>query len=178
MDPCLYSRRTDNGLSLYLVLYVDDLIYAGDRSMAVLLKTELGRQYKVIHDGAARWISISEIKVTKDRRARLLHLSQGLYLLDMLKRFNMSGCKPVQTPMEPATYLSNEISPTSPAERQEMADKPYRELIRSPLYAANCTRPAQEGTHLRQLLVDLGQHTSITRPTEFAGDNQGSLFLA
>lgn len=37
---------------------------------------------------------------------------------------------------------------------------------------------AQEGTHLRQLLVDLGQHTSMTRPTELAGDNQGSLFLA
>ena len=281
IDPCLYSKKSDSGSALYLALYVDDLIYAGDDQLITWFKTELGRRFKVTHDGAVHWIL--GIRVSRDRPKRTLHMTQELYLVDMLRKFNMSDCKPVQTPMETTTHLSKAMSPTSPEERHEMTGKPYKELVGSLLYAANCTRPdlafavgvlcrhmedpgiehwkaakrvlryisgttrmglnfgeetseleltgftdsdfagdvdgrrstsgmiyrlngaaiawgsrlqgsvalssteaeyiamswaAQEGTYLRQLLVDLGQGTATAGPTKLAGDNQGSLFLA
>jgi hypothetical protein len=40
------------------------------------------------------------IKITRDRAARTLTISQGAYVLDVLKRFDMLDCRPVSTPMD------------------------------------------------------------------------------
>ena len=45
---------------------------------------------------------------------RTISLSQKQYILDMLKRYGMSDCKPVSTPMSPGSKLSTSMAPSSP----------------------------------------------------------------
>ncbi|GBM03700.1 hypothetical protein AVEN_134926-1 [Araneus ventricosus] len=62
-----------------------------------------------------------------------LKLDQEEYIDKMLKRFNMSDCKPCSTPLE---------SKCTPADfaNSELFEGPFRELISSLLYLAVTTR--------------------------------------
>lgn len=63
----------------------------------------------------------------------LLTLSQQDYIKEILEKFNMTNCNPVNTPMEVGIKL----------EKAQACDEslPYRELIGSINYLAVCTRP-------------------------------------
>ena len=81
------------------------------------------------------------LQIIRDRQKRQLFLSQQQYIKDMLTRFNMAGCHPRSAPADSHTRLTSSMSPKDILEKQRMEKIPYRELIGSLSYAANCTRP-------------------------------------
>ena len=63
------------------------------------------------------------------RSKRTLSLSQHQCCVDMLEEFGMADCRPVSTPMAPGTHLNASMSPQTPADVEEMKDKPYMRAV-------------------------------------------------
>ena len=81
------------------------------------------------------------VRVDQNPALKTIQLSQQAYITDMLEKFEMTNCKPVDTPMESRVKLSKSMVPTSSQGRIEMERIPYSEAVGSLLWVANGTRP-------------------------------------
>lgn len=82
------------------------------------------------------WVqSYLGIRVTRNRDRGTLILDQSVYIKNVLKRFGMSDCKPVSTPMQ----LGLKLSKTDDVLKDEVYN--YRQLLGCLMYLAVCTRP-------------------------------------
>ena len=100
-DPCVYLYD-HNGAELYLALYVDDLLLAGNDSEAIsMVKGKLQKRFKMTDMGEASLVLGMEVK--RDREAGTLTISQETYCKSILEQFGVSDCKPTSTP---AGYVS------------------------------------------------------------------------
>ncbi|GJT19276.1 hypothetical protein Tco_0877982 [Tanacetum coccineum] len=70
-----------------------------------------------------------------------LTLSQTDYISKVLKKFNMSSCKPVPTLLAPHFKLSSHECPKSEEDKEYMSRVPYSSAVGSLMYAMVCTRP-------------------------------------
>ena len=116
---------------MYLLLYVDDIIIAGDDYEKVSeLKKELMNQFRMKDLGNLH----SFLGVNMVRTEDEIKLSQSTYLKKLLKRFGMEECRPVKTPIElkPDLHEDAEITDTS---------RPYRELVGCLMYVMLTTKP-------------------------------------
>ena len=94
-DPCVYLFD-HNGANIYLTLYVDDLLLAGNDSNAIsMVKGKLHKRFKTTDMGEASLVLGLEIK--RDREAGTLTISQEAYCKSILEWFRMSDCKPTST---------------------------------------------------------------------------------
>jgi hypothetical protein len=140
MDPCLYFRTNADGDELYVTVYVDDLIIAGTNlEVITAFKGELCAVYSMKDLGDLKYCLGMEI--TRDSTSGNITLSQTKYIDDICRRFRVSSCKPVNTPMQSDTRLSKQDAPLTPAESAEAEKFPYREIIGSVMYLMTCTRP-------------------------------------
>ena len=93
-DPCFYIREK-NGKKLLLVLYVDDgLVASSDIKDLNEFFEELKNEFKIISKEADYFLGI-QIK----RESGKIKICQEAYAKKILERFNLSGCKKVNTPM-------------------------------------------------------------------------------
>lgn len=139
-DSCVYYKKLEDGFFVYLLLYVDDmLIAAKSMSQIVRLKKQLGEEFEMKDLGVAK--KILGMEITRDRRAGKLMLSQQSYIEKVLKRFNMTGAKPVSVPFASQFKLSTDMSPKTDKEMEQMSNVPYSSAIGSIMYAMVCTRP-------------------------------------
>ena len=53
----------------------------------------------------------------------------------------MADCRPVSIPMSPGTHLNASMSPQTPADVEEMKDKPYMRVVGKLNWPALATRP-------------------------------------
>jgi hypothetical protein len=139
-DPCLYIQKKA-GEVMYLNVYVDDVaaVYS-DEEMYRKLRDELKSEFKLSEsDDDNTYLGIVIERQADDGKCIQIH--QIPYINEILERYNMTECKPVATPLDPGLKLTKEQSPTTESGKAEMAQKPYRQLIGSLLYLANCTRP-------------------------------------
>ena len=81
------------------------------------------------------------MKISRDRSAGTLNLSQELYIEKVLSRFRVNDAKPRTTPLANHFKLSKEQSPKTAEERDHMALIPYASVVGSLIYAMVCTRP-------------------------------------
>ena len=79
--------------------------------------------------------------VERDRAARTISISQEAFINSILARFNLTDASPLSTPLTPGTHLSAADCPTSQEEKDEMATRPYRELVGAISWLALGTRP-------------------------------------
>lgn len=84
---------------------------------------------------------ILSMKVILDRKNKKLWLSQEKYIEKVLKIFNMSKVKIVETPLVGHFKLGSSLSPTSEEEKEEMKSILYASVVDSLMYAMVCTRP-------------------------------------
>ena len=132
-DHCLYVLWSNTGKFIIVVLYVDDLIITGnDSTMLTNLKAQLSRKYKMKDLGELHWCL--GMRVTRDRKKKTIKLDQAKYIGDVLKRFNMTECKPVATPAEPSVKLTKNTGSTN-------SNVPYMSAVGSLMYAMVGTRP-------------------------------------
>ena len=80
-----------------LIVYVDDIILIGDDVVEIEeIKKTLAREFEIKDLGRLRYFLGMEFARTKKE----LVVSQRKYILDLLKETGMSGCKPVDTPID------------------------------------------------------------------------------
>ena len=70
-----------------------------------------------------------------------IFMVQQKYVMDILRQFDMVGCKAVSTPLEPGVKLSVVDSPGDDLGKAKMEAYPYRQVIGKLMYLAVCTRP-------------------------------------
>ncbi|MCO5602353.1 hypothetical protein L7F22_056484 [Adiantum nelumboides] len=123
-DPCLYVKRQLNGQLIMLILYVDDMLIAGHSKKDIAdLKTKLKSKFDMKDLGEAN--HILGMRITRDRKKRLLYLSQKEYVHKVLDRFNMQKGKALSTPLPAYLKLSKNDCPKSVKKKIEMAKITY-----------------------------------------------------
>ena len=138
-EPCVYKRIQAQKV-VFLVLYVDDILLIGnDKQVLSGVKDWLHKQFDMKDLGEANYIL--GIKLIRDRKNKLLALSQASYIDKILVRFNMENSKRGSLPFRHGIHLSKEQSPKTPEQKERMSRIPYASAVGSLMYAMLCTRP-------------------------------------
>lgn len=133
-NNCVYVYENE----LILTIYVDDiLLFTKNLDKLKQVKVLLMSQYEIRDLGTASYL----LGIRIDYNERNIKLSQKLYIERLLNEYNIIECKTTKTPVELGTKLSKYDSPANDAEREEMRNVPYRQLIGSLMYIALATRP-------------------------------------
>ena len=80
------------------------------------------------------------MRISRDRSAGTLNLSQELYIEKVLSRFMVNDAKPRTTPLSNHFKLSKEQSPKIAEERDHMTLVPYASAVGTLMYVMVCTR--------------------------------------
>ena len=138
-DHCIYTRL-EGASTVIIALYVDDLIIASNSDEKMKwTKDFLNQRFEMKDLGPLSYCL--GIQIRRDRTNRILWMSQEKYISDVLKRFNMSDCRPVATPLEPGVRLTKDMGPATQKEMEDMRKVPYRSAVGSLMYAMVGTRP-------------------------------------
>lgn len=130
-EHALYVKVNNNGYMLMVCLYVDDLIFTGnDPRMFEDFKKEMTREFEMTDIGLMSYYLGIEVKQMEEG----IFISQEGYAREVLKKFKMEKCNPVNTPVECGVKLSKyedgeKVNPTI-----------FKSLVGSLRYLT-CTRP-------------------------------------
>jgi hypothetical protein len=91
----LYFKIMNNE-PIILLLYVDDLFLTGEEKLIVECKKRLASKFEMKDLGLMHCFLGLEVWQSPER----IFLNQGKYTVEILKRFDMLECKPMNTPME------------------------------------------------------------------------------
>lgn len=129
-DYCLYVKEEKEN-SVYLVIYVDDLLIAGKDARVVRnIQEKLKKEFEMADMGEVH--HFLGIKVERKMEEGLMTLSQTGQIDKLLLNFGMEQCNPVKTPAEPNLHLEKFSGECK---------NPYRELIGGLMYIMMGTRP-------------------------------------
>ena len=96
-DYALYIKAHKNGDILFVCLYVDDLIFTGNNPrLFEEFKADMAREFEMTDMGFMSYYLGLEVKQMKDG----IFISQESYVKEMLKKFILNDCKPINTPIE------------------------------------------------------------------------------
>ncbi|CAI7875036.1 unnamed protein product [Closterium sp. NIES-54] len=162
-DPSLFLR-TDTTLPLFYVLvYVDDLVFAtADTEALAHVKSELQKRHTCTDLGELT--SYLGLRITRDRAQRTITLTQSHMVQQVLQRFGFTYSSPQSTPLPNGHSLSappsdESVQPSGPCEVE--------------IYAG--AMAAQELRWLTYLLTDLGE--APRSPPVLYVDNKAMLAL-
>lgn len=141
-DPCLFSRRVDDGI-IVVGVYVDDIIVAhnGSKHLEWFTKQFTGpKGFRGKHVGNLSWFLGVEVTQHEDFTVTL---SQDQYIKKLLEKF--APARPASMikhamPCNPLTFQSLTTAKTD-FERDRASRLPYLQLIGSLLYLSTMTRP-------------------------------------
>ncbi|CAI7753289.1 unnamed protein product [Closterium sp. NIES-53] len=150
--------RTDTSLSqLYVLLYVDDLVFATvDTEALALVKAELQERHTCTDMGELQ--SYLGLQVTRDRARCTITLTQSNMVQQVLQRFSFEI-----SPLQPTPLPTGHSLSIPPFEESVEPSGPYPELVGFLIYLMTCTRP-DFAYHLSLLAryVALGSHRKLT----------------
>ena len=136
MDTCIYTRGSGSN-RIILGIHVDDQAIAGPNKKVInQFKHEMGQHFKMKDLGPLTHILGVEVK--RDRQNRILTLSQGGYIKQVLERYGMSDCNPTKLPFTPGLNFTQDDLPTKTPSPEIISD--YRGKIGSLIYAMKQTR--------------------------------------
>ena len=81
------------------------------------------------------------IRIFRDRKNRMLALSQASYIDTIIERFAMQEAKKGTQPSIAGMTLSLDDCPKTIEDRERMSKVPYASAVGSLMYAMLCTRP-------------------------------------
>ena len=138
-EPCVYKRIINDKVA-FLVLYVDDILLIGnDVGYLTDIKNWLATQFQMKDLGEAQYVL--GIQIFKNRKNRMLALSQASYIDKMLSRYSIQKSKRGLLPFRHGVHLSRKQCPKTPQEVEDMRHIPYASAVGSLMYVMLCTRP-------------------------------------
>ncbi|CAI7864322.1 unnamed protein product [Closterium sp. NIES-54] len=134
-DPSLFLRTNTSLPPFYVLVYVDDLVFAtADTEALTLVKSELQKRHTYTDLGELR--SYLGLQITRDRARRTITLTQSYMVHQVLQRFGFQFSSPQPTPLSTSHSLSAPLSDESVE-----PSGPYLELVGCLMYLMTCTRP-------------------------------------
>ncbi|CAI7874052.1 unnamed protein product [Closterium sp. NIES-54] len=130
-DPTLFLR-TDTALSpFYILVYVDDLVFAtADTAGLVHVKSELQKRHTCT--GLGELHSYLGLQITRDRARRTITLTQSHMVHQVLQCFNFTYSSPLST---------RQLLSALPSDESVVPSGPYPELVGCLMYLMTCTQP-------------------------------------
>ncbi|CAI7744813.1 unnamed protein product [Closterium sp. NIES-53] len=155
-DPSLFLRTDTSLPPFYVLVYVDDLVFAtADTETLTLVKSELQKRHTCADLGELR--SYLGLQITRDRARCTITLTQSHMVHQVLQRFGFQFFSPQPTPL----FTSHSLS-ASPSDESVEPSGPYPEHVGCLMYLMTCTRP--DLAYLLSLLaryVALGRHQKV-----------------
>ncbi|CAI7881793.1 unnamed protein product [Closterium sp. NIES-54] len=134
-DPSLFLRTDTLPPPFYVLVYVDDLVFAtADTEALALVKPELQKRHICTDLGELR--SYRSLQITRDRARRTITLTQSHMVHQVLQRFDFRYSLPQSTPLPTGHSLS-----APPSDESVERSGPYPELVGCLMYLMTCTRP-------------------------------------
>ncbi|CAI7908443.1 unnamed protein product [Closterium sp. NIES-54] len=134
-DPSLFLRTDTSLPPFYILVYVDDLVFATANTEALaLVKSELQKRHTCTNFGELR--SYLGLQITQDRACRTITLTQSHMVQQVLQRFGFTWSLPQSTPLATGHSL---LAP--PSDESVEPSGPYPELVGCLMYLMTCTRP-------------------------------------
>ena len=138
VDPssCFWMKENKNGDICLACHHVDDLaVTASCDAIAWELRDTLKSKYGITDQGPLSWHLGMSVRFKYGDHACI---NQSAYIQSIIKRFGMTGAKPVQVPMSDSSRISLD---DSPAVVDEDVKQTYMELVGSLNYLSYQTRP-------------------------------------
>ncbi|CAI7795190.1 unnamed protein product [Closterium sp. NIES-53] len=134
-DPSLFLRTDTSLPPFYILVYVDDLVFAtADTAGLAHVKSELQKRHTCTDLGELR--SYLGLRITRDRAQRTITLTQSHMVQQVLQRFDFTYSSPQATPLSTCHSLS-----ALPSDESIEPSGPYPELVGCLMYLMTCTRP-------------------------------------
>ncbi|CAI5953487.1 unnamed protein product [Closterium sp. NIES-65] len=134
-DPSLFLRTDTSLPPFYILVYVDDLVFAtADIAGLAYVKSELQKRHTCTDLGELR--SYLGLQITRDRARRTITLTQSHMVQQVLQRFGFTYSSPQATPLSTRHSLS-----ALPSDESVESSGPYPELVGCLMYLMTCTRP-------------------------------------
>ncbi|CAI7820941.1 unnamed protein product, partial [Closterium sp. NIES-54] len=134
-DPSLFLRTDTSLPPFYILVYVDDLVFAtADTAGLAHVKSELQKRHTCTDLGELR--SYLGLQITRDRAQRTIILTHSHMVQQVLQRFDFTYSSPQATPLSTRHSLS-----ALPSDESVEPSGPYPELVGCLMYLMTCTRP-------------------------------------
>ncbi|CAI7786564.1 unnamed protein product, partial [Closterium sp. NIES-54] len=134
-DPLLFLRTDTSLPPFYVLVYVDDLVFAtADTEALALVKSELQKRHTCTDLGEVR--SYLGFQITRDRARRTITLTLSHMVQQVLRRFGFTWSSAQATPLATGHSLS-----APPSDESVEPSGPYPELVGCLVYLLTCTRP-------------------------------------
>ncbi|CAI7775595.1 unnamed protein product [Closterium sp. NIES-54] len=134
-DPFLFLRTITTLPPFYVLVYVDDLVFATDDTEALAnVKSELQKRHTCTDLGELT--SYLGLRITRDRAQRTITLTQSHMVQQVLQRFGFTYSSPQSTPLPTSHSLS-----APPSDESVEPSGPYPELVGCLMYLMTCTQP-------------------------------------
>ncbi|CAI7817841.1 unnamed protein product, partial [Closterium sp. NIES-54] len=134
-DPLLFLRTDTSLPPFYVLVYVDDLVFAtADTEALAHVKSELQKRHTCTDLGELR--SYLDLQITRDRARRTITLTQSHMVQQVLQRFGFTWSSAQATPLATGHSLS-----APPSAESVEPSGPYPELVGCLIYLMSCTRP-------------------------------------
>ncbi|CAI5944436.1 unnamed protein product [Closterium sp. NIES-64] len=122
-DPSLFLRTDTSLPPFYILVYVDDLVFAtADTAGLAYVKSELQKRHTCTDLGELR--SYLGLQITRDRERRTISLTQSHMVQQVLQRFGFTYSSPQATPLPTRHSLS-----ALPSDESVESSGPYPELV-------------------------------------------------
>ncbi|CAI7877021.1 unnamed protein product [Closterium sp. NIES-53] len=134
-DPSLFLRTDTSLPPFYILVYVDDLVFAtADTEALAHVKSELQKRHTCTDLGELT--SYLSLRITRDRARRTITLTQSHMVQQVLQRFGFTWSLAQATPLAIGHSLS-----ALPSDESIEPSGPYLELVGCLMYLMTCTRP-------------------------------------
>ncbi|CAI7933081.1 unnamed protein product [Closterium sp. NIES-54] len=127
-DPSLFLRTDTSLPPFYVLVYVEDLVFAtSDIEVLILVKAELQERHTCTDLGELQ--SYLGLQITRDRARRTITLTQSHMVHQVLQRFGFQHSLPQPTPLSTSHSLS-----APPSDKSIEPSGPYPELLGCLMY--------------------------------------------
>ncbi|CAI7769698.1 unnamed protein product [Closterium sp. NIES-53] len=122
-DPSLFLRTDTSLPPFYVLVYVDDLVFATANTEALtLVKSKLRKRHTCTDQGEVR--NYLGLQITRDRARRTITLTKSHMVHQVLRRFGFQFSLPQPTPHSTSHSLS-----APPSDKSVEPSGPYSELV-------------------------------------------------
>ena len=114
-EPCLFSWNKNNKV-LILILYAEDILITGnDYDKIQEAKRKINQDFEMSDIGEPK--NYLGLEIERDKKAKVLKLSQQKYINKILKQFGYENSHPQRTPM-----VTNKVSNRERIGREKITD--------------------------------------------------------